>query len=197
MSERYILVGSGGHSRVIHELACKCNIDVSIISVRDDSVEIPDYYTKLQVLTDHQVFTEFSPDNTNILLGIGHMPNDSKRKETYLKYKEKGYKFPVMVHPSAIVPKDVILNEGCQIMSGVILQSGVTIGENTIINTRSSIDHDVTVGAYSHIAPGVTICGNTTISNDVFIGAGVTIINSINIKNNTIINAGTTVTKNI
>ena len=82
-------------------------------------------------------------------------------------------------------------------MSGVILQSGVTIGENTIINTRSSIDHDVKVGAYSHIAPGVTICGNTTISNDVFIGAGVTIINSINIKNNTIINAGTTVTKNI
>ena len=125
------------------------------------------------------------------------MPNDNKRKETYLKYKEKGYKFPVMVHPSAIVPKDAILNEGCQIMSGVILQSGVTIGENTIINTRSSIDHDVKVGAYSHIAPGVTICGNTTISNDVFIGAGVTIINSINIKNNTIINAGTTVTKNI
>ena len=91
MSERYILVGSGGHSRVIHELACKCNIDVSIISVRDDSVEIPDYYTKLQVLTDHQVFTEFSPDNTNILLGIGHMPNDNKRSLPIYKWVSELY----------------------------------------------------------------------------------------------------------
>ena len=197
MNEKYVLVGSGGHSRVIHELACKCNIDISFISVRDDTKEIPNYYSKLKVLTDNEVFMQYSPESTKILLGIGHMPNDNKRKETYLKYKEKGYKFPAMIHPSAIVPKDVILNEGCQIMSGVILQSGVTIGENTIINTRSSIDHDVTIGAYSHVAPGVTICGNTTISNDVFIGAGTTIINSINIKDNTIINAGTTITKSI
>jgi len=199
MNEKYILVGSGGHSKVIYELACKCNIDVSCISNRHGSSEIPNYHhnSNLKLLTDDEVFTQYSPESTKILLGIGHMPNDHKRQEIYLTYKEKGYKFPVLIHPSAIVPKDADLYEGCQIMSGVILQPDVTIGENTIINTGSSIDHHVTIGDYSHVAPGVTICGHTSIGSGVFIGAGTTIINNIRIEHDTIINAGTTITEDI
>ena len=55
-------------------------------------------------------------------------------------------------------------------MAGVVIQSNVKIGENTLINTGALIDHHTTIGKNCHIAPGTNICGNVKLVGCVFIG---------------------------
>ena len=60
-------------------------------------------------------------------------------------------------------------------MAGVVIQSNVKIGENTLINTGALI---ITIQQLEKtaIAPGTNICGNVKIGNNVFIGVGSSIL---------------------
>ena len=82
-------------------------------------------------------------------------------------------------------------------MDGVIINSSSIIGDFSIINTKTSIDHDCKIGDYVHIAPGVTISGGVKIGNNTFIGAGATIIQYKKIGKNTIIGAGSVVVNDL
>ncbi len=61
-------------------------------------------------------------------------------------------------------------------MAGAVIQTGSKIGENTIINTRVSIDHDCCVGAHTHIAPGSVFSGGVTVGQGCHIGPGSVVI---------------------
>ena len=61
-------------------------------------------------------------------------------------------------------------------MAGAILQSGVTIGENSVVNTRASIDHHCLIESGVFISPGVVLCGGVSVEEGAFIGAGAVIL---------------------
>ncbi|WP_061214979.1 DapH/DapD/GlmU-related protein [Syntrophomonas wolfei] len=82
-------------------------------------------------------------------------------------------------------------------MAGAVIQALVTIGVNTIINTRASVDHECLIGDHVHIAPGTTISGGVKIGDNVLIGAGATIIQGIHIGASSIVGAGAAVTKDV
>ena len=48
-------------------------------------------------------------------------------------------------------------------MAGVVIQSGSVIGDNVIVNTNASVDHDCRIGQHVHLAPGVVVCGNVCV----------------------------------
>jgi UDP-perosamine 4-acetyltransferase len=82
-------------------------------------------------------------------------------------------------------------------MDGVIINTGTTIGDFSIINTNSSIDHDCKIGSFTHVAPGVTISGGVEIGDEVLIGIGSSIVQYKKIVKNTCIAAGSVVANNI
>ena len=82
-------------------------------------------------------------------------------------------------------------------MAGTILQPGVRVGKNTIINIRSSIDHDSKIGDQVHGALGVTICGEVSIGSGTFNGAGAVIINRVTVGENASIAAGAVVVADV
>ena len=41
--------------------------------------------------------------------------------------------------------------------AGAIVQAGARVGEDTLINTGASVDHDCVVGPHVHVGPGVTL----------------------------------------
>lgn len=45
-------------------------------------------------------------------------------------------------------------------------------GENAIINTCASIDHDCIIGKHCHIAPGVLMGGGVAVHDDAHIWSG-------------------------
>ena len=142
------------------------------------------------VLGGDESLREFSSDQIELANGIGTVGQPARRIKAFEMGKAAGFTFATLAHPSAVIAADVELGEGSQIMAGAILQPGTTVGVNSIINTRASVDHDCRVGAHVHIAPGVTLCGEVVVGDASFVGAGATVVKGVRIGCDCIVGAG-------
>ena len=79
-------------------------------------------------------------------------------------------------------------------MAGAVIQPGTVIGDNSIINTHASVDHDCKIDAHVHIAPGAILCGGVCIGERSHVGTGVVIVQNCQIGPGTLVRAGKTFT---
>ena len=190
-----ILLGGGGHASVVLEIL-RLN-KTEIIGVSDPAVRDEVVFENIPVLDDDEVIEKYQNSKVCLVNGIGPSTKSTLRQTINAKFIDLGYKFLSVVHPSASISKSAILEEGCQIMAGVIIQSRSIIGQNSVINTGSGIDHDSSIGEYTHIAPGAVICGSVATGYGVFIGAGATIIENLSLGDKSLVAAGTTLRRNL
>lgn len=192
----HLIVGGGGHAAALAEILTKQGTHiVGVVSPRITAggvifENIPHY------LNDDDIFN-FSPENTVLVNGIGSMPYQSLRENIYNRFKSIGYEFATVISDSAIVSDYSILHSGVQVMNNCVINIGCKIGENTIINTSSSIDHDCTIGAHCHVAPGSVLSGQVLIQDNVHLATGVRIINNITIGEQSIVSVGANVTRSV
>ncbi len=102
-----------------------------------------------------------------------------------------------LIHPHAVIARNVEIGEGTVIMAGAIINSETKIGNGCIINTGASVDHDCIIEDFVHVAVGAHICGTVNIGKSTWIGAGATVSNNISICSHVTIGAGTVVVKDI
>lgn len=145
-----------------------------------------------QTLNDTEFTNNHAPEDYCLINGVGMVPGKNRelRQRIFRKYKELGFDFITLVHPSAILSHSVSLGEGAQLMAGCIIQCNTSIGEDVIVNTGASIDHDCSVEQHSHIAPGVVLCGDVSVGRSSFIGAGAVILPQQKLGSHTTIAAG-------
>lgn len=189
-----ILIGAGGHARVLLDIAKLPPLMAEIVC--DPKLAVASWYG-LTVLEEEVVLRNRAGQQVKIINGIGHLAGDGLREKVYRRIKSMGYAFASAIHKTACISPCARAEEGVQVMAGAIIQSGAYVGENTIINTRASVDHDCGIGAHVHVAPGATICGGVTVGDGAFIGAGSTIIQGIKIGKNAIVGAGTVVVRDV
>ena len=185
----YILVGSGGHAKVILSLLLAKG--VNILGVCDPGLvkSNASSWRGLNVLGDDDVIMNYNQSDIRIANGVGFSGFGNRRMEIYTFLSQKGYIFPSLVHPFSFVDDSAVLKNGVQVMAGCIIQADVLIGENTVVNTRASIDHDVIIGASTHIAPSATICGGVRIGDGCYIGAASVVVQAVSIESNRFIKA--------
>jgi sugar O-acyltransferase (sialic acid O-acetyltransferase NeuD family) len=193
----YILLGAGGHAKVLLALAHALALPMKGACAPEFAAHPHSTWQGVPALGGDDALTHFSPTDIRLINGIGQTVGNDVRKQAYVAQKKAGFLFPAITHPFAWVAPDAMLADGAQVMAGAIIQPGCSIGENSIINTRASIDHDTRVGGHAHIAPGAILCGGVTVDDDAFIGAGATIGPGVHIGKSAIVGAGVTVLYNI
>ena len=189
MKKNIIIVGAGLHSNAI----------VSCIDVKKYRIKglIDNKIKGSHILGTDNYLLGLKKKNYYLVNGIYYNFHKNIRIEIFNKFKKKGFKFITLKSKTAIVAKDAFIDEGSQILNGVIINDKVTIGYNSIINTGAIIDHNVNIGNHCTIAPGTIICGNVTLAENVNIGPGVKIFNGVTIGKNVFIQGGVTIRKNI
>lgn len=191
-----IILGGGGHAKVVLD-----SVEASgheVVGFLDQNLDLKHLFDVKQLGdADPFNFTLYSPSEVLLVNGFGSIGESMLRATQYKNWKKNGFKFLTVRHPSAIIAKDVTLDEGAQIMAGAVVQPGVKVGENTIINTCAAIDHDCTIGAHVHIATGASISGNVTVHDEAHIGTGATIIQGIQIGQGSVVGAGSVVVRNV
>jgi carbonic anhydrase/acetyltransferase-like protein (isoleucine patch superfamily) len=50
------------------------------------------------------------------------------------------------------------------------------VGENTILNTRSLVEHDAVIGSHCHISTGAIVNGAATVDDRCFVGSHATVV---------------------
>lgn len=188
MKEKIVVIGGGGHAKVLISILKK--IDKYNIVGYSDIIDKGLILNVPYVGTDDILKNLYKLKKVRLAaVGIGQIKNIELRKAVIEKISTIGFQFPSIISPNSIINEDVKIGRGTVIMDGVILQLGVEIGEYSIINTRTSIDHDCIIGDFVHVAPGCTICGEVKVGNETFLGTGteVTISGGKFIKANTFV----------
>ena len=183
MAEKLIIIGAGGHGKVIADIA-KLNGYKEIYFLDDDiNKQFNGKYKVVGTLNDIGKYL----NDYDFFVGIG---DNQIRKTITKRLNELNIELPVLIHPSAIIDETVSIQPGTVVMANVVINADSKIGIGCIINTSSSVDHDCLINDYAHISPGVHIAGNVHIGEDVWIGTGAAIINNTNIYKDCIIGAG-------
>ncbi|MDG2992388.1 acetyltransferase [Candidatus Synechococcus calcipolaris G9] len=195
MAKSLYLLGAGGHGRVLLDALQASGVQVT--GILDPGLEVGQRIYDIPVLGGDRVLESIDPATCHLVNGIGANPSIASRRQLFIKWSSQGYTFSSVIHPTAIISKQTNIAESCQIMAGAIVQAGVTLGQDVVVNTRASVDHDCVVADHCFISPGAILCGNITLEQSTFIGAGAVTLPGLHIGANSIIGAGTVVPKTI
>lgn len=181
---RLIIIGASGHGKVVADIA-KLNGYEDIVFLDDDE--------NARECAGWPVIgkSDAAPDG-EVFVAVG---NPETRKKLMKLYEDR--KQPVLIHPSAVVAKDVEIGVGSVVMAGTVINPGARIGRGVIVNTSSSVDHDSVVEDYCHIAVGAHLSGTVIVGSETWIGTGATVSNNVNICRGCMIGAGAVVIKDI
>lgn len=195
--ERIIIVGGGGHARVLLNIV-KLSGQYEIIGILDPHLNVGQHISGIPVLGNDDLLEGlYKKGIKNACIAIGSIRDNTKRTKLYNIVKVTGFSLPPLTHPNSIISDDVKISEGVQIMAGAIIQTGSVIEKNSIINTGVIVEHDCIIGQHVHLCPGVVISGGCKIQSGAFIGSGATVIQGIKIGSNATVAAGAVVVQDV
>ena len=191
-----IVLGGGGHAKVLIDTLY--SMSVPVLGVVDpDAGKHDQLILGVPVIGNDDFISNYSPTDIQLVNGLGSTKTTAKRRQIYDKFKNLGYTFASVIHSAAIVSEYVNKSAGIQVLAGAVIQPGVSLGENTIINTKASVDHDCNIGSHVHLAPGVTISGEVKIEDGTHVGTGAVIIQGVKIGQGCLIGAGAVILSDV
>ena len=177
-----VIIGAGGHGRVVAEIV-RANNDV-VVGFLDDDAKGD------MILGKVSDCIKFA--GKYFIIGIGNNYVRKKISETF-----PDLNWYTAIHPTAVVSETAKIQEGTVVGANAVINTDSVIGKHSIINTAVVIEHDNTIGDFCHISPNATLCGTVTVGECTHIGAGATVKNNISIGKNITVGIGAAVVKNI
>ena len=196
MNKKIILLGAGGHAKVLLEILHACGTKVDGILDRTCDKVGGELLGVPLVGTDGDL-ARFSPENTVLVNGLGSVDVPDQRAQLYVENSSKGYAFLKVLHPKAIVSPLASLGEGVQVLAGANIGPGVKIGRNAIVNSLANVDHDCEIGEHCHLAPGVVCSGAVKVGACSHIGTGAVLVQGVSLGERVMVAAGATVVGDI
>lgn len=191
--KKIVIIGAGRHSKVVQDIV-EAMGEYRLMAILDDQYEVLKRKGNVYfgpILSYRRLFIHFE---CKVIIAIGR--NDLRFKivnELNLDVMD----YETVIHPTAVVGKNVSIGKGTVIMPNVVLNAGARVGNHVIVNTSSVIEHDTHLDDFIHIAPSATLTGAVKVGTGTMMGAGSTVIPSITIGEWCTVGAGSTVIKDI
>lgn len=120
-----------------------------------------------------EVALNYSGDQLWYFCAIG---DNGTRSNIVKSLDELGWKAATLIHPSAIMAKNIEIGEGSYIGPVSVICPNVTIGKHVLINTRAAIGHDTIMENFSQACPGAQINGFCKVGHSSFIGSNASLM---------------------
>ena len=187
---KLLIVGAGGHGKVVADIAIKINRWKQIDFLDDESTKSS---MGIKVIGGFNCIDKYVKDY-DIFVAIG---SNKIREDLQTQLENSRANIPTLIHPNAIIGEQVEIDIGTVIMAGAVINCCSKIGKSCIINTGATIDHDNLIEDFVHISPGVSIAGMVKVGKGTVLGINSTVINNLYITSGCIIGAGAVVVNNI
>lgn len=192
-NKKIILIGGGGHSKVILNIITRDYPDIQIIgyiSKEKTDINVPYLGTEKEILN-------FDPKQYYLVFAIGQLDEGYQRKKLVEFFLNKGFNFLTLISKNSIVAESVKIGKGSVVFDGVIINVDSLIGDFCIINTGCIVEHDCKIGNFVHLAPRATLSGGVKIGDHCFLGAGAVVKHYTEIADGVIVGAGGVVVESI
>ena len=185
-----IIIGNGGHAKIVIDILEERG-DYNILGIITknigDEIGIGGY----PILGNDSLLKELFNKGVKLaVLGVGGYTDNSLRKRIYNNLKKIGFQIISAIHPTASLSKTVLMGEANVIFAGVVINPYVRLGNNIIVGTGSTIDHDSIIKDHSLISAGVTVGAETKIEEEVLLALGSKVISGVTICKGALIGAG-------
>lgn len=189
MDKGLVIIGSGGHGKVIADIA-KLNGYREILFLDDDrSKTACGSYPVVGTSAEACRYTDH-----DFIVAIG---NNVVRRKVQHRLTEQGLRIVSLIHPHAVIGEDVQIGTGTVVMAGTVINAAAVIGKGCIINTGATVDHDNVIEDFVHISVGSHLAGTVCVGTETMVGAGAVVSNNVKICGGCMIGAGAVVVRDI
>jgi sugar O-acyltransferase (sialic acid O-acetyltransferase NeuD family) len=192
-----LLVGARGHAKVIIDIIEAVGVH-RVVGLLDLDTPVGATVLGYPLLGRPSDIAEVAHRTgaTHAVAAIGD--NVARARVTaHLRAAVPSLDLPTVIHPTAVIGRDVRLGAGTVVMAGAIINPCCTLGEGCVVNTGARLDHDCTLGDFASLAPGVVTGGDCHLGDGASVGIGATIVQQVRIGEGAMIGAGATVLSDI
>jgi sugar O-acyltransferase (sialic acid O-acetyltransferase NeuD family) len=182
MSDGVIVIGGGGHGKVVVSTLLSSGVTVTGI-YDDDKERWGKEILKCRILGPLSMI-----ESIGCAYAVAAVGDNLLRSRIVSRFEKLNW--VRAIHPAAYVHPSAVIGAGTVVFAGAVIQPDALIGEHCIINSAATIDHDCIIGDYVHIAPGVKLAGNVKVEEGAFLGIGSAAIVGITVGKWTIVGAG-------
>lgn len=188
--KKLFIYGAGGHASVVADVV-RCGGEYEILGLIDDNPALKGGRRfGLPVVGREEALAQ--RETEDIFLGIG---------DNHARFRVSaalaGWRFPVLVHPTAVIGSSVSLGEGTVVMPGAVIEYGASIGAHCIINNGAIVGHESRVEAFCHVSGNSAMGGATRLGRFGFIGLGAVVTPGVTLGDNCLLAAGSMASKNV
>lgn len=183
--ENLLIIGAGGHGRVVLETAELEGIWDNI-GFLDDRVDV-NMVLGHNIIGKMDDYKKFADQYESAIVCIG---NNEKRLELIKDILKMGYKVPAIIHPKSSISKYCDIGYGSVILAGAVINTGTKIGRGCIININSCVDHDCQINDGTHVCSGAVVRSMCKIGGLSYIGAGAVVKSETILKEKSVLKDG-------
>lgn len=165
MKKSLLIIGAGGHGKVVREAALSMRL-------KDEAI-----YDKIDFLDDSAIeavgricdLQTVGKQYDDIFVAIG---DNELRKELMNSIDKMGYTVPTIIHHAAYVSSTTIVERGAIIEANVAINENCIVKQGCIISIGTVIDHNSIVEEFSHVNTGTICCAGSVILSGTKTAAG-------------------------
>jgi len=193
MTTPVVLLGAGGHAKVVIELIrAEGAYEVAALLDADTT---PRQVLGLPVIGDDDRLEELRRQGlTHAFVALG---GNALRLKVARKAQALGFTLVNAISPAAAVSPTARLGVGVAVMAGAVINAEARVDDLAIVNTGARIDHDCILGESCHVAPGAALAGCVEVGRLAFLGVGTAAIPGVRIGEAATVGAGACVVKDI
>lgn len=183
---RLAIVGAGGFSREVADLALACGH--TIVGFVDDYLRGEHLATGLPIVGS---VGELPVDAAVIAIG------DVVSRESMFERLREVVDLATLVHSSACLSPSAVLGRSSLVMQNVVVSAGACVGANVILNVGCYIAHDCVVGDHSHLAAAVQLGGGSSIGSRTLCGTSSVVLPRVRVGDRCLLGSGAVVTRDV
>lgn len=180
MNKRLYLLGAGGLGRQVSEQV-RAGYDCFFL---DDVFRSEKEICGIPLIGTISDFLFEDPDKACAVVTIG---DNRVRESLTKKLINAGYDIPSIVFPGAYISPFATVGRGCLIMNNALVQNGSSVGDGVILNPGVEVHHDAVVEDYSLIYTNTCVRTKAHIGKRAWIDSTLTIPNEVHIADDGIV----------
>lgn len=192
---RVLLWGAKTKARIIDAMLVECGYDHARV-LFDPLVSRPEFEYSGKFVNDVETLRPLLSEMTHYVVCIGG-EHGYARYRTAQCLENHGLRPLVLVHDRAFIDPTASVGSGCQCMPFAVLHKFSRLGEQSILNTSATVDHECILGKGVHVMGSAAIAGKVEIGDFATIGTNATVLPFVRVGEGAFVGAGAVVREDV
>jgi sugar O-acyltransferase (sialic acid O-acetyltransferase NeuD family) len=194
-----IFWGGAGHAKVLRE--CMQPQGIPLVALFDNRPDLASPFDDVPIFhgrdgLDTWLSDQAHPETVGFLVAIGG-ERGRDRVDLHQLLVQHRLTPLTATHFSAFVSTSASVGRGSQILAQAAVCTGVSLGQDVIVNTAASVDHECVVADGCHVCPGARLAGCVRLDPFVTVGTGAVVLPRVHIGEGAVVGAGAVVLQDV